>query len=157
MLFMVRAEGSYLMGNFKRLQDPQPLQSFLWGNNFQTSVIKNTCASFPLEAYKNLIEPNLKFPKDWNLTKIDCLTGGLDTKEPWQGQWNGGVLVECVGRPGPELSGQTICDETHWQKMTTRTRFRTDHGSTDDKNDLWNEQRRKMLTRRWMTKLRLDW
>ena len=26
-------------------------------------------------------------------------TGGLDTSEPWQGQWNGGVLVECVGRP----------------------------------------------------------
>ena len=26
-------------------------------------------------------------------------SGGLDTSEPWQGQWNGGVLVECVGRP----------------------------------------------------------
>ena len=25
--------------------------------------------------------------------------GGLDTSEPWQGEWNGGVLVECVGRP----------------------------------------------------------
>ena len=35
------------------------------------------------------------------------LPGGLDTSEPWQGEWNGGVLVECVGRPGPEVNRQT--------------------------------------------------
>ena len=34
------------------------------------------------------------------------ISGGLDSKEPWQGQWNGGVLVECIGRPGPEIAGQ---------------------------------------------------
>ena len=28
--------------------------------------------------------------------------GGLDVSEPWQGRWNGGVLVECVGRKEPE-------------------------------------------------------
>ena len=25
--------------------------------------------------------------------------GGLDTAEPWQGRWAGGILVECVGNP----------------------------------------------------------
>lgn len=35
-----------------------------------------------------------------NFTSI---LGGLDTSEPWQGQWNGGVLVECVGRPDNQL------------------------------------------------------
>ena len=25
------------------------------------------------------------------------ITGGLDTAEPWQGRWAGGILVECVG------------------------------------------------------------
>ena len=25
-------------------------------------------------------------------------TGGLDTAEPWQGTWSGGVFVECVGK-----------------------------------------------------------
>ena len=26
------------------------------------------------------------------------LLGGLDTEEPWQGTWSGGVFVECVGK-----------------------------------------------------------
>jgi len=33
---------------------------------------------------------------------------GLDTKEPWEGQWNGVVRVECIGRPGHDLPGQRI-------------------------------------------------
>jgi hypothetical protein len=32
------------------------------------------------------------------------LIGGLDNPEPWQGRWNGGVLVECVGRAEPEVN-----------------------------------------------------
>ena len=27
------------------------------------------------------------------------ISGGLDSAEPWQGRWSGGVLVECVGSP----------------------------------------------------------
>ena len=30
--------------------------------------------------------------------------GGLDTDEPWQGRWEGGVLVECHGEQ--ERKGQ---------------------------------------------------
>ena len=59
-------------------------------------------------------EEYLKSGSHWHRSKLDKdfvdeitksswnnqpFTGGLDTSEPWQGQWNGGVLVECVGRP----------------------------------------------------------
>ena len=36
---------------------------------------------------------------------------GRVQNKPWQGKWNGGVLVECVGQPDPELSGQRILKE----------------------------------------------
>ena len=29
--------------------------------------------------------------------------GGLDTSEPWQGNWNGGVLIECLGKEPRQL------------------------------------------------------
>jgi hypothetical protein len=37
-------------------------------------------------------------PKNDLLTFDLCLIGGLDTAEPWQGTWSGGVFVECVGK-----------------------------------------------------------
>ena len=36
------------------------------------------------------------------------LAGGLDTDEPWQGRWEGGVLVECHGEQ--ERKGQSKTD-----------------------------------------------
>ena len=46
--------------------------------------------------------------------------GGLDVSEPWQGRWNGGVLVECVGRkePEPEAIIQGFVPDTKF--ITTR-------------------------------------
>ena len=38
--------------------------------------------------------------------KIFEILGGLDTSEPWQGRWNGGVLVECVGRAEPPAQSE---------------------------------------------------
>ena len=37
------------------------------------------------------------FEKLTNIARL--ISGGLDTAEPWQGRWAGGVLVECVGTP----------------------------------------------------------
>ena len=31
--------------------------------------------------------------------------GGLDTAEPWQGRWAGGILVECVGNQDESSRG----------------------------------------------------
>ena len=33
------------------------------------------------------------------LEQTKLFSGGLDTDEPWQGRWERGVLVECVGTP----------------------------------------------------------
>lgn len=44
------------------------------------------------------------------------LPGGLDTDEPWQGRWEGGVLVECHGEQ--ERKGQ---DKTDVRTLGHRT------------------------------------
>ena len=35
------------------------------------------------------------------------ITGGLDTAEPWQGRWAGGILVECVGNRDESSRGSS--------------------------------------------------
>ena len=35
------------------------------------------------------------------------ISGGLDSTEPWQGRWSGGVLVECVGKPNPSAAPES--------------------------------------------------
>ena len=35
------------------------------------------------------------------------ITGGLDTAEPWQGRWAGGILVECVGNQDESSRGSS--------------------------------------------------
>ena len=49
-----------------------------------------------------------------------CVSGGLDTDEPWQGRWEGGVLVECHGEP--ERKGQDQTDPL----LTSRTSWTAD-------------------------------
>jgi len=41
------------------------------------------------------------------LTSLFLFPGGLDTDEPWQGTWSGGVFVECVGQPEEEAVSAT--------------------------------------------------
>ena len=47
-------------------------------------------------------------------------SGGLDTDEPWQGRWEGGVLVECHGEQ--ERKGQ---DKTDGKTQRHRTSWTT--------------------------------
>ena len=47
------------------------------------------------------------------------IPGGLDTDEPWQGRWEGGVLVECHGEQ--ERKGQDRTDRQRDGHRTSRT------------------------------------
>ena len=39
------------------------------------------------------------------LINSSIILGGLDSAEPWQGRWAGGILVECVGRQDENTRG----------------------------------------------------
>ena len=52
---------------------------------------------------------------------VQCeFLGGLDTSEPWQGRWNGGVLVECVGRAEPPQRNEGL-EETKMKTSDLQT------------------------------------
>ena len=54
------------------------------------------------------------------------IPGGLDTDEPWQGRWEGGVLVECHGEQ--ERKGQDKTDDK--RRDGHRTRWTTNKNHT---------------------------
>ena len=60
-----------------------------------------------------------KFFKLLDFVQCEFL-GGLDTSEPWQGRWNGGVLVECVGRAEPPQRNEGL-EETKMKTSDLQT------------------------------------
>ena len=76
------------------------------------------------------------------------MKGGLDTAEPWQGRWAGGILVECVGNQDessrgtsnrnrqPQTAvqnpGQIQISEDHLHDQEQTKKMKTDEKTTTD-------------------------
>ena len=43
------------------------------------------------------------------------LAGGLDTQEPWEGRWEGGVEVSCISREGRRIQQLVLYCCVHFE------------------------------------------
>lgn len=78
---------------------------FLENNPLESSSRVSVCLHRSLRLPNKIPDPSL-WPQILEPTPpkklYQFLLGGVNTPEPWQGRWNGGVVVECVGRSEPQ-------------------------------------------------------